>query len=62
MELKEEHSAMADYYKSDKEGYLVRCQAKRKRYPPHRYDIDRAHKRSSRSAMCGMEKQKQTGI
>ena len=33
MELKEERSAMADYYKSDKEGYLVRCQAKERDIP-----------------------------
>lgn len=33
MELKEERSAIADYYKSDKEGYLVRCQAKERDIP-----------------------------
>ena len=33
MEIKEELSSVADYYKGEKEGYLVRCRAKEKDIP-----------------------------
>lgn len=33
LEMKNERSALADYYKSDVEGYLVRCQAKEREVP-----------------------------
>ena len=33
MELREERSTVADYYKGEKEGYLVRCQARERDIP-----------------------------
>lgn len=57
MEMRNERSVIADYYKSDKEGYLVRCQAKERDVPLLDLTMTVPTKEAA-EAMCASWKQK----